>query len=350
MSGEAWIGVDLDGTLAVDDGWRGILHIGGPVPAMVERVKRWLAAGLTVKIVTARVGPQRADVQEEIAAIRFEIQEWCRKHFVARIYADYASGLSLAKCGRIHGRDRASIRELFERRGLEVRAPGKMGARLPNGQVAAVVPKTQAELEALIERATGMKVPEELRAEWRHWALERRGDFIARLRARLNPPGQRPGLPFSANVAPFDYGTPAAWEILRRENAGLGSREWKVRICPVSQGVIFRGQLWFWCDKTGYMRGVWRPADGRPSLHHVLWREKTGRALRPDRVVRFSDGNPNNLAPENLAEWTRNELVRESQARTLQRKSRERTEILLARSQNPRKEQHDGHLESILDR
>ena len=52
-SHRAWIGVDLDGTLANYDKWAGGL-IGEPVPAMVERVKGWLAEGKTVKIFTAR--------------------------------------------------------------------------------------------------------------------------------------------------------------------------------------------------------------------------------------------------------------------------------------------------------
>jgi hypothetical protein len=55
MSG--WIGVDLDGTLAEYAGWQGPEHIGAPVPAMVERVKRWLAEGREVRIFTARVWP-----------------------------------------------------------------------------------------------------------------------------------------------------------------------------------------------------------------------------------------------------------------------------------------------------
>lgn len=53
-SSKGWIGVDLDGTLAEYHGWKGILHIGKPIPAMVERVKGFLAAGKTVKIFTAR--------------------------------------------------------------------------------------------------------------------------------------------------------------------------------------------------------------------------------------------------------------------------------------------------------
>ena len=52
-----WIGVDLDGTLAHYDGWKGPEHIGAPVPAMVERVKRWIDAGYEVRIFTARVFP-----------------------------------------------------------------------------------------------------------------------------------------------------------------------------------------------------------------------------------------------------------------------------------------------------
>ena len=54
-----WIGVDLDGTLAVYNGWNGPEHIGEPVPAMVERIKGWLGEGLEVRIFTARVAGDR---------------------------------------------------------------------------------------------------------------------------------------------------------------------------------------------------------------------------------------------------------------------------------------------------
>lgn len=50
----SWIGVDLDGTLARYSGWRGLDHIGKPVPVMLARVKHWLDEGYTVKIFTAR--------------------------------------------------------------------------------------------------------------------------------------------------------------------------------------------------------------------------------------------------------------------------------------------------------
>lgn len=67
-----WIGVDLDGTLAKDTGWKGADHIGEPIPAMVDRVKGWLADGKEVRILTARVSdnPDAAD----------PIKKWCKKH------------------------------------------------------------------------------------------------------------------------------------------------------------------------------------------------------------------------------------------------------------------------------
>ena len=52
----AWIGVDLDGTLARAEHWQGMESIGEPVPAMMRRVRAWVDKGLTVKVVTARAG------------------------------------------------------------------------------------------------------------------------------------------------------------------------------------------------------------------------------------------------------------------------------------------------------
>lgn len=58
-SDNAWIGVDLDRTLAEYDYWRGAGHIGAPIPAMLQRVRKWLADGRKVKLFTARItGPQ----------------------------------------------------------------------------------------------------------------------------------------------------------------------------------------------------------------------------------------------------------------------------------------------------
>lgn len=81
MSQRGWIGVDLDGTLAKYDGWKGAGHIGEPVPAMLERVKQWLREGKEVRIFTARVwhdnSPSR--VIEALQATH-AILEWTLKH------------------------------------------------------------------------------------------------------------------------------------------------------------------------------------------------------------------------------------------------------------------------------
>lgn len=76
MSG--WIGVDLDGTLAEYHGWAGELHIGAPVPAMVDRVRRWRAAGTDVRIFTARVGNARD--RRDLAVVRKVIEGWCETY------------------------------------------------------------------------------------------------------------------------------------------------------------------------------------------------------------------------------------------------------------------------------
>jgi hypothetical protein len=70
---KGWIGVDLDGTLAEYDGWKGENHIGKPIPLMVDRVKKWIAEGKEVKIFTARVWRYNPDIEDVI-------QKWCIKH------------------------------------------------------------------------------------------------------------------------------------------------------------------------------------------------------------------------------------------------------------------------------
>lgn len=78
-----WIGVDLDGTLAVYDGWKGAEHIGEPIPAMVDRVVGWLLKGMEVRIFTARVSGERqgASVDETTKLI----QDWAEQHIGFRL-------------------------------------------------------------------------------------------------------------------------------------------------------------------------------------------------------------------------------------------------------------------------
>lgn len=75
MVEKGWIGVDLDGTLAQYDEWRGAGHIGEPVPLMLARVKEWIEAGEDVRIVTARVSPNNAGAEESAEAIGVWLQE-----------------------------------------------------------------------------------------------------------------------------------------------------------------------------------------------------------------------------------------------------------------------------------
>jgi hypothetical protein len=71
QAGHPWIGVDLDGTLATFHRWRGLNHIGTPVPVMMTRVRYWLEEGYQVKIVTAR-----ASIKEGISPVK----AWLEKH------------------------------------------------------------------------------------------------------------------------------------------------------------------------------------------------------------------------------------------------------------------------------
>lgn len=78
---QGWIGVDLDGTLAEYDGWKGAEHIGEPIPRMVDRVRDWLAAGMPVKILTARVSPVSLEVNNlDRGSVLGVIHRWCMKH------------------------------------------------------------------------------------------------------------------------------------------------------------------------------------------------------------------------------------------------------------------------------
>jgi 16S rRNA C967 or C1407 C5-methylase (RsmB/RsmF family) len=52
--GKGWIGVDLDGTLAHWDHYRGDDHVGKPVEQMVKRVRQWIREGKDVRLFTAR--------------------------------------------------------------------------------------------------------------------------------------------------------------------------------------------------------------------------------------------------------------------------------------------------------
>lgn len=85
-TGKEWIGVDLDGTLAFYDGWKGPDHIGEPIPKMMARVLGWLDKGRTVKILTARVAPGKGDEQQ----CRDVIMAWLDKHGLGSLEVTHA--------------------------------------------------------------------------------------------------------------------------------------------------------------------------------------------------------------------------------------------------------------------
>lgn len=70
--------VDLDGTLAFYDVWRGHHHIGEPIPLMVARVQEMLREGKDVRIFTARAS--KKDNPREHAETLAAIYGWCRTH------------------------------------------------------------------------------------------------------------------------------------------------------------------------------------------------------------------------------------------------------------------------------
>lgn len=76
----AWIGVDLDGTLFTYHQWVGWNVFGEPIAPMIERVRRWIAEGKEVRIVTARVGlPFQVGTRDKKTLVYSGVREnFCR--------------------------------------------------------------------------------------------------------------------------------------------------------------------------------------------------------------------------------------------------------------------------------
>ena len=85
-NGKAWIGVDLDGTLAYYTGWQGPEEIGAPIPRMLERVKIWLEQGVDVRIFTAR-----ACIPEQIPFV----EAWVLHHLGVKLPVTNAKDMSM---------------------------------------------------------------------------------------------------------------------------------------------------------------------------------------------------------------------------------------------------------------
>jgi len=73
-----WVGFDLDGTLATieDREWDG--GIGEPVPQMIDLMRKYLGAGVEVRIVTARVASTVNEFERKLQ--KELVKKWCKKH------------------------------------------------------------------------------------------------------------------------------------------------------------------------------------------------------------------------------------------------------------------------------
>lgn len=97
------VAVDLDGTLALYDGYRGPAAIGAPIRGMVDRVRGWLDEGREVKVFTARVSS--SNPPEEVEAARAAIRRWCLSTFgrELEVTADKDPGMEEFWDDRAHG-------------------------------------------------------------------------------------------------------------------------------------------------------------------------------------------------------------------------------------------------------
>lgn len=220
--------------------------------------------------------------------------------------------MSLAALGKKYGRGRSTIREIFVRRKLFVRPLEIEVKRLPNGSFQPIRQPTAKEIEAKIRTMCFIKVPEDYRILWRKWPTEKRRAFVHRLREHLKSPLDRPTGQYSFNVEPFDYFSDRAQKIAKIKNAGRPSNQWAIHLKLKSEGVIYKGELYFWSSKCGgyYSGGTWTPENGRPALHHLIWEEWNKCTVPAHCTVICKDGNKNNLGIENLTLRSKAECAR----------------------------------------
>lgn len=117
---KGWVGVDLDGTLAEyestpEDQWDP-LKIGKPIPRMVERVKGWLADGIEVRIVTARVAVEPGRAADMGASISASLlAEQCRDAIMIWLEDNGMAGVKAVQCHKDYG-----MLELWDDRAVQV--------------------------------------------------------------------------------------------------------------------------------------------------------------------------------------------------------------------------------------
>ncbi|MBK8037723.1 MAG: HNH endonuclease [Verrucomicrobiaceae bacterium] len=242
---------------------------------------------------------------------------------VRKMHREHLGGLYLRDLQRKHGYMDGNIKNAFVRLGLEVKLCPTLGH-----YERTLHRHSREEILALVEQTRRIVVPPALRTEWREWTMEKRWWLIQALIKKHGMPYELPKGPYSANVVPFHYGTPAAHETAAKVNAGLNSRQWLCHLKIMSRGVIYDGHLWSYVPDNGYVRGQFKKGEGRKVLHREIYKAHHGE-IPAGCVVRFIDGNENNLDPANLRLATRNDLARENQAKHFTSISRRKLQALL---------------------
>lgn len=233
---------------------------------------------------------------------------------VAAMWAALQSGKKLSEIKREFGV--GEVRNILARRGYVVpRSPHHPAHDPVTGRIIPYTPHTAAQITAAIRKLKRVGVPPELKHEWKKRPMAWRRKLIHRIRAQVTDHCPRPTTPFSKNVLPFEYGTPAAMRLLARLNVGRTSQTKVAALKPCSQGVIYPvsvgraspradSQFWFWAHHNdGHEAGARYSEMGpapRRALHHVIYEQHHGPIPAAHTVV-FRDGNKNNFEPRNLA-------------------------------------------------
>ncbi len=160
---EAWVGFDLDKTLAHDEGFKGPEHIGEPIPEGVDRLKQLLDQGVKARILTARVA------HDPDGMARATIEKWVKQHVgqelpitavkdpnMIRLYDDRAATVE-PNTGRLLAEPQEKIHALQERGpgGVLQRQPEEAGGagggrgRVEQGERGAEAAGAQPQLEGL---------------------------------------------------------------------------------------------------------------------------------------------------------------------------------------------------------
>jgi hypothetical protein len=246
---------------------------------------------------------------------------------VAAMHAEYLAGALFTDIARKYGCRNSSVRQAFVTRGLKLLKRPNSGCYRKTRHI-----HTDDEIITIVQGIDRIKVPNELKLDWRQWSIEKRRWFLSLIKAKRPARCRMPDLPCSANVTRFDYCTPEARAIVQAANEGKDSRRAGMKLNLCSEGVIFEGKLWFWNWKLGrFVTGPYHIQTGRrEALHWHLYERHHG-PIPPGLCVCPADRNPNNLDPANLILKTKNDIARENQATDLNRRSQLHTAALLNR-------------------